>query len=106
MNEINLQNVMKESNWCNKLVDILHKGNDLDFFESEWHIGVNQNSGYFYLWSEDKPYQLVIKPGSPCVWAYWESEDGIQYFLQSTRKTSDKLDKWAEKLRKKYNPKD
>lgn len=85
-----------------KVALLIIKASDLGMDISGYgYADENQNSGYVYIWLEDYPFTLFIRPcGDDEIYALWtNSDDGEETETDVTDSTTlDELQEWADDL--------
>ena len=95
-------NTKLSNNPMRKVALLITKASDLGMDISGYgYADENQNSGYVYLWLEDYPFTLFMRPcGDDEICALWtNSDDGEETEIDVTDSTTlDELQEWADDL--------
>jgi len=89
------------NNAMRKVALLITRANDLGMDISGYGFAdENKNSGYVYLWLEDYPFTLFIRPcGDDEICALWtDSNDGEEVEISVKNMSLFKLEQWAHKL--------
>ena len=91
------------SNATRKIALLITKASELGMDVSGYGFAdENQNSGYVYLWLEDYPFTLFIRPcGDDEIEALWSDPyDGEEHEINVDGKTLSSLMDWCEDLQR------
>ena len=91
------------SNATRKIALLITKASDLGMDVSGYGFAdENQNSGYVYLWLEDYPFTLFIRPcGDYEIEALWSDPyDGEEHEIDVGDMSLDDLTDWCEDLQR------